>query len=89
MGGFHGGKISPSFQSKESCHVPTENRQGQITKVHSKIIRMYVRVGHANETVLLERSHSVHGACGLTGRMVSVVGVPVHEDKAWTASIHR
>jgi hypothetical protein len=89
MGGFHGRKISPSFQSKESCHVPTENRQGHITKVRSKIIRMYVRVGHANKTVRLERSHSVQGTCGLTGRMVSVVGVSVYEDKAWTASIHR
>ena len=89
MGGFHGRRISPPFQSKESCHVPTENRHGQITKVCSKIIRVYVRVGHANKTVLLERIHSAQGTFGLTGRMVRVVGVSVYEYKAWTASIHR
>src|SRR6267143_3738910 len=53
---------------KEPRHVPTEHREGQLPKTRSKAIGKRVRVGHGNDTVLLDRVHCIQGARQLTGK---------------------
>ena len=48
--------------------MPTENREGQLPKTRSKAIGKRVRVGHGDDTVLLDRVHRIQGARRLTGK---------------------